>query len=110
MCQSRGLCQLGSAVLATAEARGGTITSGGRPGCRAGGSLVKRVAVVGAVGGHAGDDALGLAQQVRHLRRIVGLPVGQQVRRDLAGVGVHGHVQLQPAPACPAVLGRFHSP
>src|SRR4051794_39392474 len=35
------------------------------------------------------------------------MSIGQQVRRDLAGIGVHGHMQLHPSPACPAVLGSI---
>ena len=57
----------------------------------------------GPVRGHAGDDTARLPEQGRHLGRVVGRALGQHVGRDLAGVGVNGQVQLQPAPFGPAV-------
>ena len=40
---------------------------------------------------------------------IVGVVVGQRVRSDLAGAGVHGEVELVPPPACAAALLGVHS-
>jgi hypothetical protein len=104
MGRSRGLGLSGSAGLGTAAARGGMITSGGWPG---GGGLADGIAIVGPVCDPAGEDALGPASQVRPLRRILGMPFGQHVRRDLAGIGVHRQVPLHPSPACPTVPGRI---
>lgn len=53
-----------------------------------------------------GRWCLNRAQQVRHLRRVVGRALRQHVRDDLARAGVHGQVQLTPLPLPAAVLGR----
>ena len=68
--------------------------------------MVDRLAVVGSVGGDAGDLALDLPEQGRQLAGVIGPVVGQHAGDDLAGVGVHGQVQLAPGPARPAVLLR----
>jgi hypothetical protein len=52
--------------------------------------MVDRLAVVCRVGGDAGDLALDLPEQGRHLTGIIGSIVGQHAGDDLAGVGVHG--------------------
>ena len=45
-----------------------------------------------------------LPEQGRHLTSVIGAVVGQHAGDDLAGVGVHGDVELAPGPARPAVL------
>ena len=45
-----------------------------------------------------------LPEQIRRLSRVIGVAVGQHVRGDLTGGGIHDEVQLAPLPACSAVL------
>ncbi len=55
-----------------------------------------RGTVVGAVRSHGGDAALCLPEQAWCLGCIVCIALGQNVGSDLAGVGVHGDVELAP--------------
>ncbi len=55
-----------------------------------------RGTVVGAVRSHGGDAALCLPEQAWRLGCIVCIALGQNVGSDLAGVGVHGDVELAP--------------
>lgn len=66
-------------------------------------SGVGRLAVVGAVCRYGRDHAFCLPERGRHLRCIVGVTLGQHVRRDLARFGVDGQVQLALLPAHTAV-------
>ena len=50
------------------------------------------------------DHALSLPEQARYLGCVVGVPLGQHVRCDLAGVCVHGQVKLAPGAGRPAML------
>ena len=59
------------------------------PGLSGRGGLVDGVAIIGAVRGDAGQDALALAQQAGRLRRIVRVAVHQHVRFDLARAVQH---------------------
>ena len=109
-CRSRAVCWAGSAVLGTAEGAWRYDHVRWRVGLARPGRGIGRLAIVGAVRGQARDGALHCPQQVRHLRRVVGCALRQHVRGDLARAGVHGQVQLHPAPLPAAVLGRVPLP
>lgn len=53
---------------------------------------------------HGGNHALGLSEQVRHLGRIVGAPLHEEMGNNLAGAGIDSRVELAPGPTCSTVL------
>jgi len=61
---------------------------------------VDAVLIVSTVGSERGDRAFHLIQQDPNLRGVVDVAGGQNCRRDLPGVGIHGDVQLAPGPVC----------
>ena len=60
--------------------------------------------IIGAVRRYGRDHALDLPEQGRHLGRVVGVTLGQHVRRDLTSVGIDGEMKLAPLPPRTAAL------